>query len=173
MMHEKQGLAESPMSKTTFVGQALEREIGTGFRIPFALPTHMLPSRRKSISSTAGDRQYVALLSFLPLKAYRKIPAFIQFSNETQRQLQTTQGLIGYSLQAQILRRRFWTLLAWESEAALMNFVSQPPHAEIMNALAPHMSRISFVRWTVGGSERPLKWHEAKRRYYEQLNSHL
>jgi len=126
----------------------------------------MVPSRWKSFPRSAADRQCLALLSYLPLNNYRAIPAFIRFSRETQRQLETAQGLIGYSLQAQILARKFWTLSAWEDEAMLMSFVHHPPHSEIMDALAPYMGRTAFVRWTVTASELPFNWTHAKKRYY-------
>jgi|SRR5437870_5761296 len=131
----------------------------------------MLASPWKSLSAIDANREYLALLSFLPLKSYLRIPKFLQFTLRTQRQLDTAKGLIGYSLQAQILRRRFWTLSAWEDETSLMDFVQHTPHAEIMDALAPHMERTGFVRWKVKGSELPLNWHEAKARYYDQVDS--
>jgi heme-degrading monooxygenase HmoA len=128
----------------------------------------MVPSRWKPFPRSAADRQCLALLSYLPLKTYRVIPAFIRYSRETQRQLETAQGLIGYSLQAQILARKFWTLSAWEDEAALMSFVHHPPHSEIMDALAPQMGRTAFVRWTVGSAQLPLNWRDAMKRFYDQ-----
>jgi heme-degrading monooxygenase HmoA len=131
----------------------------------------MLPSRWKSFSRSAADRRYLALLSYLPLQKYQEIPTFIRFSRETQRQLETAEGLIGYSLQAQILARRFWTLSVWEDETTLMRFVHHEPHSEIMNALAPHMGRTAFVRWTVSSAELPLNWREAKKRYCDQTES--
>jgi hypothetical protein len=132
----------------------------------------MLPSRWKSFSIADTTPECVALLSFLPLKTYRKIPAFIQFSIQTQRQLQTSEGLLGYSLQAQLLTRRFWTLSAWEDETALLKFVQHPPHSDIMSALAPHMGRTAFVRWIAKSSELPLNWNEAKRRYHDRAVKH-
>lgn len=128
----------------------------------------MLPSRWKSFSRVEADRQYLALLSYLPLKHYQSIPLFIRLSRETQRQLETAQGLIGYSLQAQILARKFWTLSAWEDEIALMRFVLYPPHSEVMDALAPHMGRTAFIRWTVGSAQLPLNWRDAMKRFYDQ-----
>jgi hypothetical protein len=71
--------------------------------------------------------------------------------------------VIGYSLQAEILRRRFWTLSLWESEAALMEFV-HAPHSEIMRELAPHMGKTFYTTWSVKGSDLPLDWGEARQR---------
>jgi len=39
-----------------------------------------------------------------------------------------------------------------------------------MDALAPHVETTNFIRWKVKGSELPLNWHQAKVRYYDQVN---
>jgi heme-degrading monooxygenase HmoA len=124
----------------------------------------VLPSPWKSLLPIEAGREYLALISYLPLKRYRKIPAFVQLSRQVQRQLEATPGVIGYSLQAQILRRRFWTLSLWESEAALMEFVHHAPHSEIMRELAPHMGKTFYTTWSVKGSELPLDWEVARGR---------
>ena len=82
----------------------------------------------KALSSAAPDREYLALLSYLELKRFRMIPRFLRYSNEVQRQLSQTSGVVGYSLLAQLLRRHFWTLSVWDDERALMAFVSTRPH---------------------------------------------
>lgn len=106
--------------------------------------TAMPPLPWKTITAPNGVSEYVALLSFLPLKHYRTIPLFFLLTFQTQRQLNHAQGLIGYSLQAQPLRRQFWTLSAWEDQQSLMLFVHQLPHSKIMHTLAPHMARLNL-----------------------------
>ena len=81
-----------------------------------------------------------------------------------QRQLRASRGLIGYSLRARLAVKQFWTLSAWEDEAALLGFVRASPHVEIMTTPAPYMGKTSFVRWKVKGSELPLDWDEALKR---------
>ena len=128
----------------------------------------MLPSPWKSLRPIEAEREYLALISYLPLKRYRKIPAFVGLSRQVQRQLASTPGVIGYSLQAQILRRRFWTLSLWESEAALMDFVHHAPHSEIMRELAPHMGKTFYTTWSVKRSDLPLHWGDARKRVPEE-----
>jgi hypothetical protein len=53
----------------------------------------------------AGNR-CLALISYLPLKHIRA-PKFFQCTFEIQRQLRTSPGLIGYSLEAQPLAPKF------------------------------------------------------------------
>lgn len=124
----------------------------------------MPPLPWKAITTPNGISEYVALLSFLPLKHYRTIPLFFWLTFQTQRQLNNARGLIGYSLHAQPLRRQFWTLSAWEDQQSLMLFVCQAPHDRIMQTLAPHMGKTHFVQWKVKAAEIPLNWAEAKRR---------
>ena len=124
----------------------------------------MSESPWQSYSAAAPDREYVALLSYLPLNSAWHIPWLVLYSTRIRRQLSTSPGLIGYALRAQIAAKRFWTLSAWEDAAALKAFVAGPPHVTIMKALAPYMGATSFVRWNVKGSELPLTWDDALRR---------
>ena len=118
----------------------------------------------QSYFAATRDREYVALLSYLPLNSAWRIPWLVLYSTRIRRQLSTSPGLIGYSLRAQIAAKRFWTLSAWEDAAALQAFVAGPQHVAIMKALAPYMGATHFVRWNVKGSELPLTWDDALRR---------
>ena len=118
----------------------------------------------KTLQPIDVNREYLALLSYLPLKSYSKIPLFMRFSMQISRQLQGTSGVIGYSLRAKLFSRRFWTLSVWENSAALMDFVAKVPHSESMKAMAPFMGQTKFTQWKVKGSGIPLKWDEAIRR---------
>jgi hypothetical protein len=110
------------------------------------------------------DREYVFLASYLPLKRLGQVPRFMRYSQSIRGQLQRTEGAIGYSLRAKILRRDFWTLSVWESEEALRQFVRADPHGGVMRSLVPHMGPTKFVRWKAQGSEVPPSWDEADRR---------
>jgi len=109
-----------------------------------------------------GD--FVALLSYLPLESYWRLLPWAIYTAQMVKQLATADGLVGYSLRASPLSKRFWTLSAWESEAALRTFVQNQPHLRVMTALAPHMDKTKFVRWMVKGSNLPLRWDDALRR---------
>ena len=95
----------------------------------------------QSYSAAAPDREYVALLSYLPLNSAWRIPWLVLYSTRIRRQLSTSPGLIGYSLRAQVAAKRCWTQSAWEDAAALQAFVAEPPHVAIMKALAPTWAR--------------------------------
>ncbi|MFZ1119548.1 MAG: antibiotic biosynthesis monooxygenase [Candidatus Binataceae bacterium] len=128
----------------------------------------MTESPWQSHSRTAPERDYVALLSYLPLNSAWHLPRLVLYSTRIRRQLRTSSGLIGYSLRARVAAKQFWTLSAWEDAAALQAFVAAPPHVAIMKALAPYMGATRFVRWSVKGSELPLRWDDALRRDQNQ-----
>ena len=110
------------------------------------------------------NRDFLAVLSYLPLKSYWRLPSLVIYLVQVVRQLKASDGLLGYSLLASPLSKQFWTLSAWRSEDALGTFVRSAPHLRIMSALAPHMGQTKFIRWTVKGSQLPLQWDDALRR---------
>ncbi|HEV2911699.1 MAG TPA: DUF3291 domain-containing protein [Pyrinomonadaceae bacterium] len=123
-----------------------------------------MPTRWKSFAAPAPDREYLALLSYLPLKSYLRIPKFIKYTSQIERQLAEARGLVGYSLQAQLLSRKFWTLSVWEDEPALTEFVYRLPHSEVMKSLANDMDKTKFTQWKIQGAALPPRWDDAKRR---------
>src|SRR5262249_16544617 len=118
----------------------------------------------KMIGAVDQHREYLALLSYLPLNRYSKIPFFLRFMRRIQTQLGRSSGVMGHSMRAKFLSRQFWTLSAWDSSEAFMDFVSRPPHSESMKAMAPFMGKTKFAQWKVPGSAIPLQWDDAIRR---------
>ncbi len=96
---------------------------------------------------------------------YWRVPPFFLHTAQVARQLASAHGLLGYSVLARPLSKRFWTLSAWKDEAALRAFVQDPPHVLLMAALASHMGETKFVCWMVKGSQLPLRWEDALRRF--------
>ena len=107
------------------------------------------------------DREYLVLLSELPLKRLRDLGVFLLYTWRIHGQLRRTPGLLGYSLLARIFKKRFWTLSVWEGEAALHQFVAENPHGQVMMALRDKMDQTRFVRWNMRGSQFPPGWQEA------------
>jgi hypothetical protein len=95
----------------------------------------------------------VTLLTYLPLRSARRLPAFLRFTRKIQRQLAGAPGLVGYTLRAKPL--------AWESAEALEAFVVAAPHRDVMAALASDLGDARFFRrGTARGSELPLRFDE-------------
>jgi Domain of unknown function (DUF3291) len=118
----------------------------------------------KTLAPVNSAHQYLALLSYLPLRSYGKIPVFFWFTLQINRQLRATPGAIGYSMRTNMFSRRFWTLSVWESDRALMDFVGNGRHRKVMKDLAPHIGATTFTRWKLLGSGVPPRWEDAVRR---------
>jgi hypothetical protein len=70
----------------------------------------------------APDQEYVAILSYLPLKSFWALPQLFYYTRRIQTQLKSARGVVGYSLLAHLLAKRFWTLSVWQDEVSLMEF---------------------------------------------------
>ncbi len=124
----------------------------------------MVDTPWRSLSTPDRGREYLALLSYLPLKKFRKMLTLQRQSSKVGKQLAETRGLVGYSFRAKLSSHRFWTLSIWEDEPALMAFVRQDPHRATMGLLRPYMGESAFTRWTIRGSDVPPSWDDAVRR---------
>ena len=115
----------------------------------------------RSFARAAPERDYLALLTYLPLHSAWRIPRLILETRRIISQLRESPGLVGYSLRAQPMAKRFWTLSVWEDEASLQGFVHARPHTRTMTVLAPHMGSTRFLRWTIKGAQVPPSWDDA------------
>lgn len=106
-------------------------------------------------------REYLALITYLPRKSFWSIRSFIRQSGMIQEQLEDTRGLVGYSMRAQLLGKRAWTLSVWEDEAALHEFVRGSPHVDTMRRPMIQPGKARFVRFKLDGSKVPPSWDEA------------
>jgi hypothetical protein len=110
------------------------------------------------------QREYLVLASRLPLRSYWQIPRFLRLTLAVRHQLAESEGLVGYSLLAQVTKKTFWTLSAWVEADDLQSFVRALPHADVMLELRPHMGPTAFTTWTAPGDAFPVSWQEATAR---------
>ena len=122
----------------------------------------------KSFAAPQSDRDYTALVSYLPLNKFRALPKFMKYTFQIQRQLAASEGLVGYSMDADVVGKEFWTLSVWEDAQALRRFVHHKPHDKVMTDLLPDMGKTEFVRWKASGSSIPPDWGAAKERVRER-----
>jgi hypothetical protein len=118
----------------------------------------------KSFSPVEPGREYVVLLSYLPLRHYSKLPMFFRYTMQINAQLRATPGAIGSTMRAKLFTRRFWTLSVWDNDKALMDFVAKVPHGDAMKKIAPYMDKTNFWRWKLPSAEIPPRWDDAMRR---------
>ncbi len=123
------------------------------------------------ISTVDPGTELTVMASRLPLRHYRHIPGFLRWTLRMRGQLSDAPGLVGYSLDAHLFRKTFWTLSAWTGQEAMEVFVRTDPHRTGMETIRPHMGRSSFVFWTVTAGDLPLKWSDARRRMNEKLRA--
>jgi len=120
-----------------------------------------------TFSPSDPDREYVVMASRLPLARYRDTPAFLRATMAIRAQLARASGLIGYSLDAHLTRKIFYTVSAWDSQDALDAFSRAEPHRSRVGVIRPRMRPTTFTFWTVRGADLPISWTEARRHIAE------
>ena len=118
----------------------------------------------KSMRALEPGHEYVVLASSIPARSRSSTGRLFRGAGAVRKQLERTEGLIGFSLLARPLRKQYATLSVWEDEGALAAFADQAPHRELMATLAPEMGETRFVRWTITGSDGTPSWRDALRR---------
>ena len=119
----------------------------------------------------APNAEVILMASRLPLQSHRDIPSFLRWTLRIRGQLATTAGLIGYALDAQLLRKTFWTVSAWKSQRDLAAFNRASPHGDAVADIRPKMDRTTFVTWTTTAARLPISWHEVRSRIEEAMNA--
>jgi heme-degrading monooxygenase HmoA len=116
-----------------------------------------------------GDTTLVQV-SRLELARRRDVPGFLVAALRIRRLALRTPGCIGLALRAQPFRRTFWTLSAWDDQAAIGAFMRSDGHRAVMVEYRGRMAGSHFHTWNAGeGTARPT-WTDARRRYDESLN---
>jgi hypothetical protein len=126
------------------------------------MPVPRLPWTTIGTVDRAHD--YFVMASRLPLARHRDVPAFLRATRDIRRQLARADGLLGYGLDAKLLRRTFWTLSVWRDSDALNAFANANPHAIRVQGIRPLMNATTFATWTTSGAQLPVTWTEARRR---------
>lgn len=115
-------------------------------------------------SPRQADGPVTVMASRLELRRLADAPAFLVAAIRIRRQMLGSPGALGLSLVARPLRRTFWTLSAWQDQAALGAATAGQPHRRLMNHFRPLMAGSSFVTWTAPATALPITWDEALRR---------
>jgi hypothetical protein len=108
--------------------------------------------------------EYLVLASYLPAEKLSSIGKIFKGASSVRKQLGTAEGLIGFSLRAKPLARKYWALAVWKDADALRTFVGSAPHGELMSSLKPHFGETRFEQWTVTAEDGPPTWKGALER---------
>ena len=98
--------------------------------------------------ASAGHDAQVMASRFRLTSAWRS-PQFLVYSLRILRQARSSQGILGVSLRAYPLRGVFWTLSAWNDEAALRAFAGADPHRTLIGKIRPWATEATFRFWTM------------------------
>ena len=120
-----------------------------------------MKSRWKALGVLDPDAEYLVLASSIPPKSISSTWSMFRGSRTVRQQLLTTDGVLGFSMLAEPLRKKYATLSVWRDEEALDVFAGTSPHAELMAELAPSMDEPKFTRWTISGGDGPPTWTDA------------
>lgn len=110
------------------------------------------------------DAPLHVLTSTLPLNRYLDVARFLRWTLKIRKQLRDAPGLAGYSLDAHLLRKTFWTLSAWQDRDAMERFVRSGAHAAMLADMAGRLGPARFVESTAVRADLPLDWGAARRR---------
>jgi hypothetical protein len=111
-----------------------------------------------------GDRELHVLTSTLPLTRHRDVPRFLRWAMQIRKQLATTDGCAGYSLDARLLRKTFYTPSAWQDRDAMNRFVHSGRPAAMPADMAGRLGQSTFVESSTRPDGLPLDWAAAKQR---------
>lgn len=118
----------------------------------------------RAVQPLDPDRQYVALVSDIPPLRLSSTGRWFRGAQEVTAQLRETDGVVGFSLSASPLRKRYLTLSVWTDAEALADFVPSRAHGRLVQELRPEMAPTRFVRWAFPGREGRPSWREGLRR---------
>ena len=121
-----------------------------------------LPWMRVGTADLTADpgAEVIVFASRLSLRCYRHIPRLLTQTWSVRRHLVEAPGLIGYSLDAQLLDKTFWTVSAWRSRPDLGGFERSQPHQAVKEATRAVMLPSTFVMWRCRLGDLPVAWPE-------------
>jgi hypothetical protein len=112
-----------------------------------------LPWRAKT--QPDPGRSYLVMASRLPLRSRRTVPRFLRLTLSVVRQLERTDGLVGYTLLAPADEEDLLDPVGLDRPAAPRRLRPAMPHLAVIRRLRPRMGQSRFVFWTVKGSALP------------------
>jgi uncharacterized membrane protein len=142
------------LASTRPIRDRAEMEPDGPFGLMPGLPPRHGPDRdRTGAASTVQG-------SVLQLRRFRDVPAFMAAALRLQGAFADSPGAIEMSLRAAPLRRTFWTLSQWRSDADLRGFVAHAAHVDVMRRFRPAMRSSNFITWHTADDHRPT-WTDA------------
>ena len=118
----------------------------------------------RTLGPLEPGREYVALVTDIPPLRLSSTRRWFSGAQEVKAQLRDAEGVLGFSLSASPLRKRYLTLSVWADEESLARFASTRAHGRLVDELRPELAPTRFVRWTFPGRDGRPRWREGIRR---------
>jgi hypothetical protein len=126
------------------------------------VPSIPPPLPWKALREPEPEREYLVILTYLPVRRLSRLPRFLGYVGKIKRQLDAApDGLVGYSLLARPFSSRYWTLSAWEDVPTMGRFLRERPHLDAMERLSQDLSGFHNTRWKALGHSLPPSWDDA------------
>jgi hypothetical protein len=119
-----------------------------------------VPSFTRTIRGIDPDEEVVVFASRLPLQRRRDAPGFLADTLHIKRHLDSliadpAEGLLWYSLRAELRANTYWTTSAWRDDEALRALVGAEPHVTLMREPRGTLGGVDTARGSVPGSDLP------------------
>ena len=112
-----------------------------------------LERRRVEVEGGGDGGEFHCVATFLPVRSWTSMIPFLRMSGRVEKQLKQTRGLARYSVRADFLRKRFWTLTVWKDKKFIDSFVQLEPHAEAVRKFKDWAGEgAAFVEWSTANS---------------------
>jgi quinol monooxygenase YgiN len=110
------------------------------------------------------DSPYLVMATGFTVRTRFRMGGVISATRRLWSGISQVDGLVGWSLRADVARGRLATLTAWRDEASLDAFVRGEAHAATVAETTGWMRASAFARWSTPGAELPPGWADANRR---------
>jgi len=125
-----------------------------------------LPWTTASASASDPEQSVIVLASRLELHSYRDVVPFLRAAMRIRTQVRGSEGAYGLALDAQPLRKTFWTLSAWTDQNAMDAFVRTSPHVDVMQKFGARLKDSGFQTFTVAAHALPAARSNARQLWH-------
>ena len=133
-------------------------------------------AKKVEVEGGGESGEFLCVATFLPVRSWGYVIPFLKMSSRVEKQLKQTQGLARYSVKADFLHKRFWTLTIWKNKKFMDSFVPLEPHAEAIRKFKDWAGKgAAFVEWNSTNSS--IDWDTAMQKlktptFYYSEQSH-
>ena len=118
----------------------------------------------KSLAPIEPGREYIALLSYLPLTRYSKMPLFFRYSGQINAQLRADSGRNRLLDAREAFHAPILDAFGVGQRQGADGICREGSARRSDEKIAPYMDKTNFWRWKLPSAEIPPRWDDAMRR---------